>query len=82
MFLRGICDFFANNGQVLSSVQGLPESVHRMRVENDETAGGPGTAEKWVVWGTGRCGPGLGKFSAVYGSRVDIASRPWVCLEE
>lgn len=36
LFLRDIYDFFANNRPVLSSVQGLQESVHRMVVEMTE----------------------------------------------
>lgn len=37
LFLRDIQDFFANNRPVLSSVQGLQESVHRAVVETTET---------------------------------------------
>lgn len=37
LFLRDIYDFFANNRPVLSSVQGLQESVHRSVVEATET---------------------------------------------
>ncbi len=36
LFLRDIYDFFANNRPVLSSVQGLQESVHRSVVEATE----------------------------------------------
>jgi len=36
LFLRDIYDFFANNRPVLSSVQGLQESVHRSVVETTE----------------------------------------------
>jgi hypothetical protein len=36
LFLRDIYDFFANNRPVLSSVQGLQESVHRTVVETTE----------------------------------------------
>jgi len=36
LFLRDIYDFFANNRPVLSSVQGLQESVHRTVVEMTE----------------------------------------------
>ncbi len=36
LFLRDIYDFFANNRPVLSSVQGLQESVHRTVVEATE----------------------------------------------
>ncbi|MCC6986391.1 MAG: hypothetical protein IT309_08180 [Anaerolineales bacterium] len=36
LFLRDIHDFFANNRPVLSSVQGLQESVHRSVVESTE----------------------------------------------
>ena len=36
LFLRDIYDFFANNRPVLSSVQGLQESVHRAVVEATE----------------------------------------------
>jgi hypothetical protein len=36
LFLRDIYDFFANNRPVLSSVQGLQESVHRSVVESTE----------------------------------------------
>lgn len=36
LFLRDIQDFFANNRPVLSSVQGLQESVHRSVVETTE----------------------------------------------
>ena len=36
LFLRDIQDFFANNRPVLSSVQGLQESVHRSVVESTE----------------------------------------------
>ncbi|MBI5954876.1 MAG: hypothetical protein HY865_24720 [Chloroflexi bacterium] len=36
LFLRDIFDFFANNRPVLSSVQGLQESVHRSVVETTE----------------------------------------------
>jgi hypothetical protein len=36
LFLRDIYDFFANNRPVLSSVQELQESVHRMVVEMTE----------------------------------------------
>ncbi|MHB8777280.1 MAG: hypothetical protein ACYC6R_05900 [Anaerolineales bacterium] len=36
LFLRDIHDFFANNRPVLSSVQGLQESVHRSVVEAKE----------------------------------------------
>jgi hypothetical protein len=36
LFLRDIYDFFANNRPVLSSVQGLQESVHQMVVEMTE----------------------------------------------
>jgi Flp pilus assembly protein TadB len=36
LFLRDIYDFFANNRPVLTSVQGLQESVHRMVVEMTE----------------------------------------------
>ncbi len=36
LFLRDIYDFFANNRPVLSSVQGLQESVHRSAVETTE----------------------------------------------
>jgi Flp pilus assembly protein TadB len=36
LFLRDIYDFFANNRPVLSSVQGLQESVHRAVVEMTE----------------------------------------------
>jgi Flp pilus assembly protein TadB len=36
LFLRDIQDFFANNRPVLSSVQGLQESVHRSVVELTE----------------------------------------------
>jgi hypothetical protein len=36
LFLRDIFDFFANNRPVLSSVQGLQESVHRTIVEMTE----------------------------------------------
>jgi hypothetical protein len=36
LFLRDIHDFFANNRPVLSSVQGLQESVHRTVVEATE----------------------------------------------
>jgi Flp pilus assembly protein TadB len=36
LFLRDIHDFFANNRPVLSSVQGLQESVHRSVVEMTE----------------------------------------------
>jgi Flp pilus assembly protein TadB len=36
LFLRDIHDFFANNRPVLSSVQGLQESVHRTVVETTE----------------------------------------------
>ncbi|GJQ38270.1 MAG: hypothetical protein JETCAE02_06820 [Anaerolineaceae bacterium] len=37
LFLRDIYDFFANNRPVLSSVQGLQESVHRTVVELTES---------------------------------------------
>ncbi len=37
LFLRDIHDFFANNRPLLSSVQGLQESVHRSVVEITET---------------------------------------------
>ncbi|MFZ5902737.1 MAG: hypothetical protein ACOYZ8_04215 [Chloroflexota bacterium] len=37
LFLRDIFDFFANNRPVLSSVQGLQESVHRTVVELTES---------------------------------------------
>lgn len=37
LFLRDIYDFFANNRPVLSSVQGLQESVHRAVVEMTES---------------------------------------------
>lgn len=37
LFLRDIYDFFANNRPVLSSMQGLQESVHRSVVEATET---------------------------------------------
>jgi hypothetical protein len=37
LFLRDVHDFFANNRPVLSSVQGLQESVHRSMVELTET---------------------------------------------
>ncbi|GER79081.1 MAG: hypothetical protein DPW21_00855 [Anaerolineae bacterium] len=37
LFLRDIYDFFANNRPVLSSVQGLQESVHRAVVELTES---------------------------------------------
>ena len=36
LFLRDIHDFFANNRPILSSVQGLQESVHRSVVETTE----------------------------------------------
>jgi hypothetical protein len=36
LFLRDIYDFFANNRPVLTSIQGLQESVHRMVVEMTE----------------------------------------------
>ncbi len=36
LFLRDIYDFFANNRPVLTSVQGLQESVHRTVVELTE----------------------------------------------
>ncbi len=36
LFLRDIYDFFANNRPILSSVQGLQESVHRSVVETTE----------------------------------------------
>ena len=36
LFLRDIQDFFANNRPILSSVQGLQESVHRSVVESTE----------------------------------------------
>lgn len=36
LFLRDIYDFFANNRPILSSVQGLQESVHRTVVETTE----------------------------------------------
>jgi len=36
LFLRDIQDFFANNRPVLSSVQGLQESLHRSVVEATE----------------------------------------------
>jgi hypothetical protein len=37
LFLRDIHDFFANNRPVLSSIQGLQESVHRAVVELTES---------------------------------------------
>ena len=37
LFLRDIYDFFANNRPVLSSIQGLQESVHRTVVEMTES---------------------------------------------
>jgi len=36
LFLRDIYDFFANNRPILSSIQGLQESVHRSVVELTE----------------------------------------------
>jgi hypothetical protein len=38
LFLRDIYDFFANNRPVLSSVQGLQESVHRSVVNQPKNA--------------------------------------------
>jgi hypothetical protein len=36
LFLRDVYDFFANNRPILSSIQGLQESVHRSVVELTE----------------------------------------------
>jgi uncharacterized membrane protein YqjE len=36
LFLRDVYDFFANNRPILSSIQGLQESLHRSVVELTE----------------------------------------------
>ena len=76
LFLRDVYDFFVNNRPILSSIQGLQESVHRSVVELTEARAALARQRpaRRIVRRVGGAGAGAGDHFAIYGRWVDLNS--------